>query len=268
MGASHYFRRRIAVPQEHGAWVFLLLPLVVGLVAGGRLSSESIYLTVAGLAVFFMRQPILAITKVRAGRRPASDLPVAWAWLTIYALVAGLHVFGLVLRGHAGVLWLGIPAAGIAAWHAWLVMHRAERRQVLMEILAAGALALAAPAAVIVARADASPRMLVVLWTALWLVSASMIACTHLRLVQRVWGAVPPAAERWWAARMALVLPGLGLALAGLAPRWLLPFGILLLEALLATWRPAVGARPKAIGMRQLLVSVLVAGACLLAVAR
>ena len=255
------FRKRIAVPQEHGSWVFLLLPLLVGLVAGGRLLVESAYLAVAGVAVFFMRQPLLAMTKVRAGRRPQSDLPAAWTWLLVYATIAALHVYGLVLRGHAAVLWLGVPAALVAAWHAWLVFRRAERRQALMEVVAAGALALSAPAGVLVAHADPDPALLVSLWLGTWLASASMIACTVLRLEQRTWplDGAPPTDRR--AEAIALLLPAVGLVAAALAGRpspWLaLPFVILLAEAVHAWRRPARGARPRAIGMRQLAVSVL-----------
>lgn len=268
--SSGIFRKRIAVPQEHGSWMFLLLPLVVGLVAGRRLRVESAYLVVAALAVFFMRQPLIAMAKVRAGRRPRTDLGAAWVWLTIYAFIAALHVIGLVLRGHAGVLLLGAPAAVVAAWHASLVMRRAERRQELLEIAAAGGLALSAPAAVIVATDTTDLYLLAGLWLGPWVALISMITCTFLRLEQRAWHEVPSPSERLRAGAQAVLWPLLGLLCAGLAlldplgtgrqpAAWVtLPFAIQLLEALRSTWVPALRERPKAIGMRALVVSLLV----------
>ena len=270
MTGSSFFRKRIAVPQEHGSWMFLLLPLLVGLTAGGRLTVASTYLLVASLAVFFMRQPLLAITKVRAGRRPASDLSVAWTWLAIYAAIAILHVYGLTLRGHGEVVWLGVPAALVAAWHGWLVFHRAERRQELMEMVAAGALALSAPAAVLVARPEAGTSLLLTLWLGTWIASAAMIACTYLRLEQRTWPDDGTPESRRRAARPALLLPTIGLVGGAIvrepSPWIVLPFAILLIEAVLAWRRPARGMRPKQIGMRQLAVSILVTAAFLLSV--
>ncbi len=272
MPAASVFRKRIAIPQEHGSWMFLLLPLLVGLRAGGAFPVASWYLIVAALAGFMMRQPILAIAKVRAGRRPPSDLPAAWFWIAVYGTILALHVGGLVYRGFGFVLHLVVPALPVAAWHAWLVMHRAERRQELMEILAAGALALSAPAALWIGSGVYDPHGWL-LWLLTWQATAAMIVHTHLQLTQRTWPGVPPMDERLRAGRASLSAAGVGLltvagfAVAGLASWGLLaPFVLLVLEACHGTLRPAVGARPRAIGWRQLAVSVLVTVAFLLSV--
>ncbi len=266
------FRKRIAIPQEHGSWMFLLLPLLVGMRAGGAFPVASWYLIVAALAGFLMRQPILALTKIRAGRRPASDRPAAWFWIVVYGTIAGLHIGGLVYRGFGFVLHLAVPALPVAAWHAWLVMHRAERRQELMEILAAGALALSAPAAMWIGSGVYDPDGWL-LWLLTWQASAAMIVHTYLRLDQRTWPEVPPLPERLRAGRRSLAVSGTGLltvvafASAGLASWALLaPFAILVIEARLGALLPAVGQRPRRIGFRQLAVSIAVTAAFLLVV--
>jgi len=47
--AGRLFRRHVALPSEHGAWVFLLSPMIIGFFAGGRWSVTSFYLIVAAL---------------------------------------------------------------------------------------------------------------------------------------------------------------------------------------------------------------------------
>ena len=58
MPNSSYFRRQIALPQDHGSWVFLLSPLLIGLFTGGQFSAASAALIVAALAAFLIRQPL------------------------------------------------------------------------------------------------------------------------------------------------------------------------------------------------------------------
>lgn len=77
MNLKPYFRRIIALPNEHGAWVFLLSPLLIGLFAAGRFTSASALLIVAALAAFLLRQPVSILVKAYSGRRPRTDLPAA-----------------------------------------------------------------------------------------------------------------------------------------------------------------------------------------------
>jgi len=62
-------KRHVALPADHGSWVFLLSPLVIGLFAGGRWTTPCLYLIVAALAGFLIRQPLTLAVKVRSGRR-------------------------------------------------------------------------------------------------------------------------------------------------------------------------------------------------------
>ena len=55
-----YFKRYIALPSDHGSWVFLLSPLLIGLFAGGHWTPAILYLLSGALAAFLLRQPASA----------------------------------------------------------------------------------------------------------------------------------------------------------------------------------------------------------------
>jgi hypothetical protein len=97
---SQYLNRRIAITNEHGSWVFLLSPLLIGLFIGGNWSAPFFYLILAALAGFLIRHPITIAVKAYSGRRSHKDLPAAWFWIAIYAFV-GLLMVVLKLLGMA-----------------------------------------------------------------------------------------------------------------------------------------------------------------------
>lgn len=68
------FKRVIALPQDHGSWVFLLSPLLIGLFIGGAITLASVVLILTALAAFLLRQPLSIAVKVWGGRRARSDL--------------------------------------------------------------------------------------------------------------------------------------------------------------------------------------------------
>lgn len=254
--------RHIALPPEHGAWVFLLSPLVIGLAAGG-LRPASLALAGAALAAFLIRQPVTMAVKVLSGRRPRREWGGVALWLAVYGLAGLAACFALAAQGYGFLLWLALPALPVFAWHLWLVGRRSERRQMLVEIAASGVLALAAPAAYWVGRGQAHPDGWL-LWGLAWLQVAGTILYAYLRLDQRVMDRVPAWRESAAMGRAALLYNAgafvlvAALAAGGLVPRWL-PLAYLTqpLEVLWGVARPATGFKPKAIGIRQLIVSTL-----------
>src|SRR6266496_3383937 len=191
-----YFRKQIFLPQDHGSWVFIFSPLLVGLFAGGRFTYASLSLFIAAIAAFLMRQPITMAVKAYAGRRPKSDLSAAYFWIAVYGIIILLALIGLMHAGFAYLLLLAIPGAPVFAWHLWLVSKREERRQVNVEIIATGVLSLAAPAAywVGIGRYDPAGWWL---WILVWLQTAASIVYAYLRLEQRELAQLPPRRERW-----------------------------------------------------------------------
>ena len=113
------FRRQIALPQDHGSWVFLFSPLSIGLFAGKTFSAATLALLVAAIAAFLIRQPVTIAIKAYSGRRPRIDLPAARFWMIVYGALILLSVAELVILGETYVLLLAIPAAPVFGWHLW-----------------------------------------------------------------------------------------------------------------------------------------------------
>ena len=261
--ARSVFRRHIALPTDHGSWVFLLSPLLIGLFAGGRWTPAIVPLVVAALAAFLLRQPVTIAVKAYSGRRSRSDLPAAVLWILIYGLIGLLAVAILLVLGFWYLLVLALPAAPVFGWHLHLVSRREERRQLGVEIVGSGVLALAAPAALWVTFGHADPRGWW-LFALTWFQSAASIVYAYLRLEQRELIIAPELPMRLKMARRALLyttfnlLAVIAFSLAGYLPRLLpLPYGLQWAETVWGTLRPAVGVRPTLIGVRQLIVSTI-----------
>ena len=258
------FVRHIALPQDHGSWVFLFSPLLIGLFTAENFTIASLILVVAALAAFLVRQPASIAVKAYSGRRSTRDLPIARFWLGVYSLVGLLSLGALVYLGFGYLLYLAIPGIAVFFWHLYLVSRRLERRQMGVEIVASGVLALAAPAAYWVGRGYPDPIGWV-LFGLVWLQSAASIVYAYLRLEQRTLAVVPefPTAIRM--GRRALmyttfnVIIVTGLAFASFLPLLLpLPYLLQWAETIWGTFfRPAVGLKPTAIGLRQLAISSL-----------
>lgn len=258
------FVRHIALPQDHGSWVFLFSPLLIGLFAGQAWKPAGAVLVLAALAAFLLRQPAVIAVKAISGRRGRRDLSPALFWFSVYGAVCLAGVIGLVLLGYAYLLILAIPGVAVFAWHLYLVSRRQERRQIGVELVATGVLALAAPAAYWVGRGAPDPLGWL-LFGLVWLQSAASIVYAYLRLEQRPLPGIPPLGERLRMGSRAILYTGfnllavIGLAAAGATPPALaLPYLVQWLETLWgALVRPAVGFKATRIGLRQLIVSTV-----------
>lgn len=263
MARSGLWRKAHTVPPEHGSWLWWLGPFAIGLAAGGTPGGDTAALFVAALAGFLLKQPATVAVKVLARRRPPEDMKPALVWMAIYAAVAAAAVPSLLAHGHARILWLLVPGAGMFAWHLALVARRTERRRMGVEILAGCVLALAGPAAYWVAGGRAYPEPWV-LWALCSLHTAASIANVYLRLDQRLWPSLPPLAARLRAGRATLLWHVAGLAAAaGFAAvhhaPWAatVPFAVVLVDGVDAALRPCVGARPAKVGIRQMVVMLV-----------
>lgn len=262
-GKQSLFIRHIAVPQDHGSWVFILSPLVIGIFASGRFTLATLFFVIAAMAVFMMRQPVTVAVKAYAGRRPRTDLPAARFWMLVYGSIALAALVGLVLQGFLDVLYLAIPGIPVFAWHLYLVSRRAERKQAGVEVVATGVLSLAAPAAYWIGRGLYDPLGWA-LWLLTWLQSAASIVYAYLRLEQRPLTEKPSRLALWKMGRRALLYTSFNLALSlvagltGFLPGFIfIPFLLQWVETLWGITHPAIGGKPTRIGLRQLLVSTL-----------
>lgn len=155
MQRAQVFRKHFFFPSEHGAWVWLLGPLLVGIAAGKGLNTDLVWLTVAALSAFSLRQPLTVAVKALSGRRTRAQLSPTLLWSAAYTVVLALSVALLLRSGHSRILWLAGVGAPVFAWYLWLVSHRSERDRPGVEIVVPGVHALAAPAAYWVAGGSA-----------------------------------------------------------------------------------------------------------------
>jgi len=258
-----FFSKHIALPQDHGAWVFILSPLLIGIFAGKTFTPATLSLFIAAMAAFMLRQPMSILVKAASGRRARRDIPAAAFWVSIYGLLALIALVILIIGGFGYVLFLAVPGLPVFAWHLWLISRRAERRQAGVEIIATGVLSLAAPAAYWVGAGQYNAHGWW-LWLLTWLQSAASIVYAYLRLEQREQPAAQARGERWNRGRRAFVYTtfNLGftvfLGLAGLIPRFVfVPFLVQWLETLWGISHPATGWKPTRIGIRQLIISTI-----------
>lgn len=260
---GRYFKRHIALPGEHGAWVFVLSPLLIGLFAAGSWSIASLYLAVGVMAAFLIRQPVTIAIKAYSRRRSSRDLPAAWFWIIVYGVLALLALLGLILQGYGYLLILALPGIPVFLWHLVLVSRRAERRQVGVEVVGSGVLALAAPAAYWVGTGtpDVTGWWLFLLT---WFQSAASIVYAYLRLEQRELKEIPDRGTQLRMARRALLYTTFNFAAVLLLsasqilpPLLFIPYALQWGESIWGATHPAVGVKPTLIGIRQLVVSTL-----------
>lgn len=261
--ASSYLRKHIFLPQDHGSWVFIFSPLLVGIFAGNRFTLVSLSLVIAVVAAFLIRQPVTMAVKVYAGRRAKSDLSAALFWMIAYAIILLVALYELINAGFGYMLPLGIPAVFVFAWHLWLVSQREERRQVNVEIIATGVLSLAAPAAYWVGMGRYDPAGWW-LWILVWLQTAASIVHAYMRLEQRGLGEFPAPKELWKLGLPALIYTTLNLVMtltlglaSSLPPLLFVPYLVQWLETVWGMFHPAIKWKPTHIGIRQLAVSTL-----------
>lgn len=260
---SMLFQRHIAVPVEHGSWVFLLGPIMVGLVASGGFKGAQGWVILAALAGFFFRQPLTIFVKVISRRRPVKERLPALFWMGVYGGIALIAVIGLIVQGLGFLVVLALPALPVLLWHLWLVSRREERRKPIVEIAGSGVLGLAAPAVYWAGIGELNMEGWL-LWLLLWLQAIGSILYAYLRLNQREWKSSPALADKIRAGILPLLVCGgsvvlVGVfSLAGTLPSLLpLAYVIQFGEAIWGTLRPAVGVKPVAIGVRQLIISTL-----------
>lgn len=261
---SMWLRRDLALPQEHGGWVFLLSPLVIGLATADRSPSmASVVLLITALAAFLFRHPLTLVIKSLSGRRSRADLFGAIFWACGYGILGLVGLGFLIAQGFKELLWLALPALPVLAVYLFLVSRRAERHQPILDFAVALVLALGAPAAYWVTEGAYSATGWK-LWGLCSLHALTSIAHAFMRLEQRRWQSIPSLSTQ-----IRIALPTLGfnflavsttgfLSAISLLPSWLpLAYALQLFESARGFWKPAIGQKPTQIGLRQLIVSGL-----------
>lgn len=137
------------LPREHGAWMMLVVPLIVGALAGGSLDWPVILTFIAAFFAYLARHPLVLIARARGDplRLPRGVL----FWLAVYSAVAGLSGLAVIAFGS---YWLLIPIAALAGLPLGVNLYLAARHaemSIVGEMLGIAGLALGAPATYYVA---------------------------------------------------------------------------------------------------------------------
>lgn len=258
---TRLLKKQYWLPAEHGAWIWFFGPFVLGVAVGGQINRQLVWLLLAGLFAFLLRQPITMLVKVAAGRRRRREIAPALVWAMIYSLLGLTALAPLLLGGYRQLILLALPGLLVFGWHSWLVYQRQERRRPGVEVVATGALSLMAPAAYWVA-GGTSVLVSAILWATTWLQAAASIVFIHLRLEQRDWTSASDIATRLRRGRRPLsyhvfnLIYSLALTGVLMLPAWVAAaFALMLLDCLEGVLRPAIGVRPPRIGIRQGLMS-------------
>lgn len=263
MSNSNLFKKHVAIPQDHGSWVFILSPLLIGVFVGGTFSYATFNLIIAAMAAFMLRQPATVLIKIFSKRRGKDELASASFWFIVYGLIGSLALIALILEGFGYIVYLAVPGVPVFAWHLWLVSKREERRQVNVEIIATGVLSLSAPAAywVGIGGYDLHGWWL---WILIWFQTAASIVYAYLRLSQRELTQNPERSGLWKMGWRAVLYTSfnlasvLALSLLAVFPSLLfIPYLVQWFETMWGITHPAIGWKPTRIGLRQLIVSII-----------
>lgn len=251
----------LALPNEHGAYAFVLEPALLGLLAAPSRAGAA--LAVAGFAALLLQHPLsLALADLRRGRRyprtlPAVALAVGYALLTCGALLAAA-----ALGAGTGAFLVLASALPLAALQ--LAFDARNRgRAVLPELV--GAVALASLAAAIVLAGGGSMALGLSLWCLMAARAVPSILYVRTRLrQQRAQRAAPRLAV---ALHAAVLLPLAGLVAFGPLPALsLVAFLALLARAVLGLRPGAPAVRPSRTGVLEMgygLMTVMTVGLAL-----
>ena len=256
------FFKIYVLPPEHGGWFLLLGPFLFGALAAAQPNADLFVLLLFALASYIARQPLTLLVKALSGRRARSDARPAFFALAATGALALLLLGISIWRGYAFLLWLGIPAAIVLGWQLWLVTQH-EERQIGIELVGAGMLALTAPAAYWVSVGSMTTTGWW-LWLLAWLYAASSIVYVYLRLKQRRMKEMPTRTEQWREGRRTLLYIGgaigitIALAVLQFVPAFT-PFVFALAGAhyVYGITHPCVGVKPARIGIEQSLATLL-----------
>jgi hypothetical protein len=238
--------RLVTMPVEHGGWAFMLEPILAGCILA--LSGAGLWLSIATLATFMVRQPLkMALIDRRNGKRFPRTL---WAerFAALFALIA-VAALVLALLAARAPFWLPILlAAPFALLQAYFDLQR-QSRQVAAAL--AGAVAIGAGGAAITLAGGWAIAPALALWTILAARAVTSILYVRARLCLEREGAFDKApVVVSHVAALAIVA---GLAVAGWAP-WLALAAIIILTARaawgLSPWRRSV--RAQVVGTQEL----------------
>jgi hypothetical protein len=223
--------KAVAIPPEHGAWGFLLEPILLGLLVAPSWAGLCLSLAVTG--AFLVRHPLkIAFVDRQRGKRYARSI-LAERVVLIYGTLAVIGLIAaVVLAGLDMLLPLVLSAPLVAVLLAGTLVNRG--RDLLPEL--AGPSALAATAASLGVAGGEALDMALALWVIL--LARNIPSILYVRARLRLDKHKPAALAPVLAINGIAVVGVLVLALAGLAP------GLAVLAVTLLALRAAIMLAP------------------------
>lgn len=244
---------RLRFPPQHGAWAFLLVPLIMAAFLGASTSVGLLFAVTWVLAYpvtyFGSRAVMTRLRRHEWSRIAVRERNDALPWLALFVLAAAPLVLlrpWLILAGLiVGLAWL------VSAWLTWIGRERGFANDLVLVLLSA----IAAPLMWMAATDSRDVP------AGIWLATV-VSAVFFVGSVLHVKSLIREADDRRW--RVASVAYSVSVAIASpLVSWWLLPaFAAAALRAI--AMRP--GLRPGAIGAVEAVVSLLVIAGVVLAV--
>ncbi|HEX7004593.1 MAG TPA: YwiC-like family protein [Trueperaceae bacterium] len=244
--------KTVALPNEHGAWAFLLEPALLGLLLAPSLAGAS--LGVAALGALLTQHPL---SLVLADRRRGKTYPrtgLALRFVLFYAPVAGAALLtAVLLRGEVAFLFPALVVAPLAL--VQLVLDARNRgRSLGAELCGASAVSALAPTILLAGGSELVPAMAI--WLLLLARNLSSILYVRARLrleYDRPAGLTVPVAAQF-GALMVVTAP----VVTGVLPyAALMAIVVLAVRALLGLSKYRRATQPKYVGMRELAFGLL-----------
>lgn len=234
---------RVQVPNQHGAWAFLAIPLILGLMLTGWSIAVGLFClawVAAYPASYYLGRAV--VIRWRRGtwsRLAKRELGYAWPWVGLAAIPS---VVLLVLR--PWLLGVGVLLALLWLVSVWLT-RTGHERGASNDLLLVTQAALAVPLLWAVGENAWPDRQA-------WL-AAFICLVFFTGSVLHVKSLIREADDPRWA-RLSRVYHVLALAMGLISPWLLLPFG----AAAVRSFAVPAGSRPAVIGGVEIVVSVLV----------
>lgn len=244
--------RRLSIPPQHGAWAFLALPLVLGLLISGVTWAGVLFAVtwvLAYPAAYYLGRALTV--RIRRGtwsRIACRERDAAVPW----TVAAGVGALVLAVR-QPWLVFVAVLLMGL--WWVSIRLALAGRERGFgNDLLLVGQAVVALPLMWVIS-IGSWPIPASIWWAAAICATYFVGSVIHVKSLIR-----EADDRRWHHADMGFHV--IALAWGLLSPWLLLPFGVALVRA--ALMRP--GLRPGVIGVVELLVSLLVLAATLLAV--
>lgn len=234
---------RLAIPNQHGAWAYLLVPLILGVEVSGwswpALLFSCAWVLAYPASYYLGRAVVIRWRRGTWSRLARRELGHAWPWVVLAALpslaLVVLRPWLLIVGALLGVLWL------ISVWLTRIGHERGASNDLLLVSQAA----LAVPLMWGVAHDSVPPADA---WFAA-LVCLVYFTGSVLHVKSLIREAGNP---RWAVGSRVYNLASVGMGF--LSPWLLLPFG----AAAVRAFAVPAGSRPAVVGAVEIVVSVLV----------